>query len=256
MKLNIKEIQAYVIDIMKTTVEICEKNGITYYCQAGTVLGAVRHSGQIPWDYDADLIVPQNEIDRFVECMVRDLPKKYYVDYFTINPQGFRAFPRIGVKGFSTDTLHLDIFRLIGLPDDRQEQEALLKEIKAYRVNNIAARSSFWHLVRNNGIRTAAKRLCLLFSPKDRYIKKIDEACRRHPYEKAKYVANPFGRYGVKNIFEKGVYGEGQMHPFEDFQVRIPSEVDFYLKQYYRDYMQLPPEAERNKELEKIFDVR
>jgi lipopolysaccharide cholinephosphotransferase len=256
MKLNIKEIQAYVIDIMKTTVEICDRNGITYYCQAGTVLGAVRHSGQIPWDHDADLIVPENELDRFIECMVRELPQKYYVGFFSLGPKDLRAFPRIGVRGFSTEAMHVDIFRLIGLPDDRQEQEALLNEIKEYRSKNLAMQLPFRLLLRTYGLRMALKKLLLGLTPRDRYVKKIDEACRRYPYETAKYVANPFGRYGVKNIFEKGVYGEGQMHPFEDFQVRIPSEVDFYLKQYYRDYMQLPPEAERNKELEKVFDVR
>ncbi len=256
MKLTITQMQKYVIDMMRATVEICERNGISCYCQAGTVLGAVRHSGQIPWDYDADLIVPQNELDRFVECMVRELPEAYYVDYFTLNDKDLRAFPRIGVRGFSTDTLHLDIFRLIGLPEDRQEQEALLGEIKEYRSKNIAVRWPLWTLIRKKGLRMGLKRLRLGFGSRDRYVKKIDAACNRYPYENARYVANPFGRYGVKNIFEKSVYGEGQLHQFEDFQARIPSQVDFYLRQYYKDYMKLPPEEERKKEMAKIFDVR
>lgn len=256
MKLTIKEVQAYVIGIMKATVEICERNKITCYCQAGTVLGAVRHSGQIPWDYDADLIVPENELDRFIECMVRELPQEYYVGFFSQSPKDLRAFPRIGMRGFSTETLHVDIFRLIGLPDDRQEQEALLNEIKEYRSKNLAMQLPFRSLLRTHGLRMALKKLLLVLTPRDRYVKKIDEACKRYPFEKAKYVANPFGRYGTKNIFEKSVYGEGQMHQFEDFQVRIPSQVDFYLKQYYKDYMKLPPEEERKKEMEKIFDVR
>lgn len=242
--------------MMRATVEICERNHITYYCQAGTVLGVVRHNGQIPWDHDADLIIPQNEIDRFVACAVKELPEQYYVDYFTVLPGSLRPFPRIGVKGYGTEFLHLDIFRLIGLPEDRRSQEALLSEIKVYRYRNVAMRLPFSFLARYWGRRMALLHLLLRFVPRAHYVKKIDRICNRYPYAQAKFVANPFGRYGVKNIFEKHVYGEGQLHDFEDFQARIPTEADFYLKQYYGDYMQLPPEDVRKKEMERIFDVR
>ena len=67
---------------------------------------------------------------------------------------------------------------------------------------------------------------------------------------------NPSGKYGQKNIFRKEVYGQGCMWELDGLQVRIPSEYDFYLKQYYKDYMQTPPEDQISKEMRMQFDVR
>ena len=83
----------------------------------------------------------------------------------------------------------------------------------------------------------------------DSFVKKTEELCSRYSYNKAKYVMNPFGKYGKKNIFKKEIYGEGQMVPYLDFYVRVPSELDFYLTQYYGNYMSYPPEDEINKAL-------
>ncbi|MBR6159216.1 MAG: LicD family protein, partial [Lachnospiraceae bacterium] len=81
MKYTLTQVQSEVMKILEATINICDRNDILYYAQAGTVLGAIRHHGPIPWDYDADIIVPNNLINRFVECVSRELPDKYYVDH-------------------------------------------------------------------------------------------------------------------------------------------------------------------------------
>lgn len=256
MKLNMKEMQSIVNEMLNQTIEICEKNSILYYAQAGTVLGAVRHDGPIPWDHDADIIIPNNEIDRFVSCMQRDLPEKYYIDYYTVFSKNLRQFPRVGLKGYSSKNLHLDIFRLIGLPDSREEQIKMIKEARMYTKNNSAIRNEWWKTI----IKGEGKYLIYKFGfekyPETYFVEKFSDLCSRYPYETATYVMNPSGKYGEKNIFKKEVYGQGKNHKYDSFSIRIPSETDFYLKQYYGNYMEYPPSDYIEKEMNQIFDIK
>ena len=258
MKMTMQEIQSEVNQILRAVVEICDKNQILYYCQAGTVLGAVRHQGPSPWDYDADIIVPSHEIDRFVACCSNELPVKYWVDFHKAKTGGFAQFPRVGLKKYDTDHLHLDVFQLIGLPDDRKDQLALMEEavvyrneMKLYRAGFRGVLSCFKNGKWRNGVQAISRRCRRDTS----FLEKMDELCVRYPYVQAEYVMNPFGRYREKNIFRKTVYGEGQIVPYSDFEVRVPSELDFYLRQYYRDYMQYPPQEEIEKAMNQFFTV-
>lgn len=256
MKYSIKEMQQAVEEIMIATIKVCEDNGIQYYCQAGTVLGAVRHDGPIPWDHDADIIIPNDQIDFFVDCCQRDLPKEYYVDYFTVDDKNLRQFPRIGKVGFSTDFLHLDVFRLIGLPNDVDTQYAMIDELKGLTANNALKRASYWKLFRTHRYRQMWDKIKLTGQTRRKYIEKFNEICNKYPYAEATYVMNPSGRYGKKNIFDKKVYGQGTKHKYSSFEAIIPTEYDFYLKQYYGDYMKYPDQNYIDGEMNKIFDVR
>lgn len=252
LKLSIFEVQKIVSDMLFETIKICNKHNIPYYCQAGTVLGAIRHSGPIPWDHDADIIVPNNEINRFVEIVNKELPKQYYVDYYTTNKRNLRQFPRIGMTGYSTRYLHLDVFRLIGIPNNKSEQLEVIKKAKYYTKCNHFMRRPIWKLIllgKFNMIITRA------FN-REQYLKLFNSLCEETPYEDAVYVMNPSGKYGEKNIFKKSIYGLGKEVNYNNFRVIIPKEYDFYLKQYYGNYMKYPSEEERKIALEKIYLVK
>ena len=256
MELTIGEVQEIVKDILRNTIEICDKNNITYYAQAGTVLGAIRHKGMIPWDHDADLVVPNNEINRFAEVLSRELPEKYYVDFPTVRSGSKRSFPRIGLKGYSTDDLHIDIFRLIGLPDERNKQEAHLLSVKPYeRAIKMLRVFDIKRVIKSKDYKLILSKLGLSKKNIDYYIGVHNELCDKIPYDEANYVANPSGKYGTKNIFKKEIYGEGKIVNFEDFKIRIPSEYDFYLKQYYNDYMKTPSKEYIDEHMNKRYIV-
>ena len=250
MKIDIREQQKIILGILKDVIEVCETNHITYYCQAGTVLGAIRHSGFIPWDGDADIIIPNNEIDYFCDCVIKQFPK-YNVDYYKCDDKSFRLFPRIGLKEVKTKELHLDVFRLIGLPDDRNEQLEMIKEAKQYTLENKMIRRPIYKMI----FKLQFKLLYNRIKDSKMYDKKFDGLCNRYPYEKANYVMNPSGKYGEKNIFKKEVYGEGKIAKFEDIEVRIPSDVEPYLTQYYGDYMKTPSKEEIDKLMRKVVEI-
>lgn len=256
MRCNMQEMQSIVIDMLQATIDVCEKNNITYYCQAGTVLGAIRHKGFIPWDHDADLVIPENEIDRFIECAARDLPSKYYVDYYTLNPKAARQFPRIALTGYSSNVLHLDIFRLIGLPDSEEEQIRLMENAQACTQKIKMRRTRYRYFIKRLDFKGLAERIALSRTDIISLVDDFSALCKRYPYATANYVMNPSGRYGRKNIFRKEIYGAGLTVPFGSVLVRIPSEFDFYLRQYYQDYMQIPDAVVIQREMQTIFEVK
>lgn len=247
--------QNEVVKILKEVVTICNKNDITYYCQAGTVLGVIRHQGPIPWDYDADIIVPNNQIDSLVDKLARELPSKYFVDYFKINKNSLRQFPRVGLSGHTTDSLHLDIFRLIGLPDDKVSQIGMVDEARYYSAKNKSKRNTLWKMFFKLNFRGCLDKLSIIKYRREYFLEKFDELCNRFDFDKSKYVMNPSGKYGIKNIFEKSIYGEGVLKKFLDFEVKIPTHYDFYLRQYYNDYMILPEKSIIEEEMNKKFKI-
>ncbi|MBO4918741.1 MAG: LicD family protein [Erysipelotrichaceae bacterium] len=251
MQADLKKQQEILLEILKAIIDVCKRNGITYYCQAGTVLGAIRHKGFIPWDNDADIIIPNDQIDFFVECARKQLPETYFVDYFKGDDHSFRLFPRVGLRNVKTKSLHVDVFRLIGLPDDREEQLAMIEEARSYTKENKQVRAPMYKMLLKRKFRYLYERL----TDKKKYDRLFDELCSRYPYQEATYVMNPSGKYGAKNIFDKKVYGKGQSVPFEDTEAVIPSEVDFYLKQYYGDYMKFPPQEEIDRLMAKVVEI-
>lgn len=242
-------------DMLKEVIKICNSNNITYYCQAGTVLGVIRHGGAIPWDHDIDIIIPNNEIDHFVECAERELSEKYYVDYYKTNEKAWIEFPRIGMKGFSTSSLHLDVFRLIGLPNKREEQLSMMEQAcEAVKIIK-KKRRSFLACIYHNDWSSFFEKFKYVFISKKKMYTLFDSVCNKYDYESAQYVMNPSGKYREKNIFRKEIYGEGVIKQFNNIDVRIPSDYDFYLHQYYGDYLKTPSTEYINREMHRVFNI-
>ena len=79
---TLRQMQLSELKMLKEAIAFFEENDITYYAIGGTLLGAVRHKGFIPWDDDIDVIVPREDWNRFIEAMKKDLDDKYYFQCF------------------------------------------------------------------------------------------------------------------------------------------------------------------------------
>ena len=126
LKLTIDDLHDYCSTMLKDITTECENNNIPYYLIYGSLLGAVRHNGPIPWDPDVDLYIPEFELNRFITAIENKYSNKYWVDFRNdgITP---KPFPRIGLKGYETEILHIDIFRMSGLPNNKFKQVLLTK---------------------------------------------------------------------------------------------------------------------------------
>ena len=246
MIIKLKEIQQLETYMLRTIVKIFSDNKIRYFLNCGSVLGAVRHSGTIPWDMDVDSIVPQTDYERMIKILNKKLSDDLFIDYYLTNKNYHRLFARVGVKGCSSYNLHIDIFPLVGLPRGIKNQleyskksERLCSLFNYKQVNNRKTKNAFNRIAREILSKT------IMIDP-NRIFSAFIEHCNLYSYETSEYVMNPCGHYGIKNILPKIYFGEGTQLKYEGIGVCVPSRYDVYLSHYYNNYMSYPSEKEQH----------
>ncbi len=259
------------IEIAKAVVALCERHGLTYYMLGGTMLGAIRHKGFIPWDDDIDLGMPREDYERFLELAPEELPEYLkvvnyrndpsYMYYITriLDTETKVIEERIGNDNKYTNA-SIDIFPIDGTPNN-----GLLRKIYYFRVMYHRALMSLCYKDSIDRKRKRSKKEKLLLWVMERipveklttpYKQKckIDKLLRRQKIEGAKYIGNIMGAYRTREIVPAEFYGEGAFYPFEDIQLRGMAQADEYLRWTYGDYMKLPPEGARKTHF-KILEI-
>jgi lipopolysaccharide cholinephosphotransferase len=256
MELTVKKIQQIENEMLKKVIDICGRHCIDYFLAYGSVIGAVRHGGPIPWDPDLDIVVPYNQIEKFIRIARNELPNKFCVDYYDTNKSYPYLFPRVGLAGYSTFYLHIDIFPLIGLPRNIQKQVQIREKLNRY--SQIFFRKNYsqhyigFHSYKRSSYYLFYKILHLPMTNK--FIKKqFGRVCQKYPYKDAKFVLNATGGYGEKEVLPKSFYGSGSKIKYSDIEITIPERWDAYLQHFYGDYMQPPPEDAKN--LNSFFEI-
>ena len=247
MKIDIKKIQQIESAMLKETLKILNDNGITFYMFAGSVLGTIRHKGAIPWDTDMDIIVPLPELDKAKKALKENLSDKFILTDLDDNPKYKNLFPRVALPNTSSDTLHIDIFPLMGLPDDYDEQRAICRELMKRQKVFLRYKNMRSNISNPNAVKLFIGKMIEIFcSPFSRkqLRKQYYNILNHYPYETSEYVMNSCGHYGEKNILKKEIYGNPAWFEYDGMSVPIPQQWDLYLKHYYKDYMSFPPEEE------------
>ena len=268
---NIDMLHKVDLDIVKAVVDICEKHGFKYYMLGGTMLGAIRHKGFIPWDDDIDLGLPRKDYDRFLKVAPRELPSYLKLVNFRTDPDYQYYITRIldietkvVEERIGNDSKYthasIDLFPIDGTPNN-----ALLRKIYFFRVLYHRALMSLCYkdsIDRKRRRGTAEKiflwimeripveKLTTPYKQKD----KIDRILRSQKVEGARYIGNIMGAYRTREIVPSEFYGKGKMYPFEDMMLRGMEKADDYLKYTYGDYMKLPAEKDRKTHF-KILEI-
>ena len=128
-----KEFVSYQKLAMNTLNEfhrVCEKNGVPYQLAYGSLLGAIRDNGQIPWDYDTDVFVPFEEKEHLINALKSDLDSNYYFYCPENNEKCRHVIMRLAPNGYRTEVLHVDVFYLVGSPGSAIEREKYVTSIK------------------------------------------------------------------------------------------------------------------------------
>jgi lipopolysaccharide cholinephosphotransferase len=248
---------------MKDIKKYLEENNIEYYILGGTLLGAVRHKGFIPWDDDIDIGIPREQYEKFLSKISDYLPEYLRLDTYKNNQNHHYYFSRIvdlryslkrtGSLNERNENVWVDIFPLDGMPNNY-----FIRKIHMFRL--LAARAMYHiatfdkvNLKRPN--RPLSERMIIKFvmitgfgrnSDMYKWLNKIDKLLKKYPYSKSKYVVNFMGQYKFKEMFLKSHYGKGTMYKFEDSELMGPDDYDFILTQMYGDYMKPPKDQDKN----------
>lgn len=259
------------INIVKEVVTICEKYGLKYYMLGGTMLGAIRHKGFIPWDDDIDLGIPRKDYEEFLRIAPKELSSHLKVVNYRTDPEYHYYITRIldtetkvEEERISNDSRYtnasIDIFPIDGTPNN-----SLLRKIYFFRVLYHRALMSLCYKDSIDRKRTRGKAERILLWIMERLpIEKmttprkqkdiIDKLLRKQKLDGAEYIGNIMGAYRTKEIVPSEFYGKGKMYPFEDIELCGMELADEYLKWTYGDYMKLPPENKRKTHF-KILEI-
>ncbi len=261
-ELSLREVQKVSLDIMIIIDKICDDHDFRYYLYGGSLLGAVRHKGFIPWDDDIDIVMPRKDYERFIEFMENHADEVKPLKLFTYH--NAEDYPYM-ISRVSNDDYYLkveneksygmgvfiDVYPWDGIGNSE-------KEIKK-RKGIAAGLSSLCYLsTRERCIKENTKsRTKMLIKPgaflvskligKKRFMYWLGQMSQRYDYNQVEYVGClVWGCDGIKGIFPRSWMGESICkQEFEGYMFRVPEEYDKALTKLYKDYTNLPPEDEQ-----------
>ena len=254
MEIEVRNIQLIMLEMLELFDSVCRENKINYSLHGGTLLGAVRHKGFIPWDDDLDVFMERSEFDRFVKAWNKKAPSEYFLQTKDTEAGYFRSFAKIRkehttfLQSFDDpDKIHTGIFIDI-MPIDRIPR-GIFNKIRFYhasfvyeilcrefvpkntsRVNQIIIGTILKINKPENRVERRKKLL--------KIIRKYDDN-RNLPLvmvETLKTLRTPL----PANIFDEYIELE-----FEGKKFMATKYWDAFLKTWFGDYMKLPPEEKR-----------
>ena len=236
IKLSLKQVQETTHDILKEVDQICRKHNIIYYTAFGSALGAVRHKGPIPWDYDMDLLVSADDFNEFFRLMREELSDRFYIDYYDITDTYCFVFPRIGLKGYSTDEIHVDIFRLIGAPTNKDEIQKHIKRLCLYKNILYYKKRPIYRNLKSI-IGKGFQRAALSVIPLSFVKRKYNELMFKYSVaDSSTVIVTDYLRLKPK-VLNKDYFGRGSDGQYMDLKVMLPEKVHEFLTDIYGDYM-------------------
>ena len=246
-----EEVKQYQLEILDYVAQFCENNGIRYWLDSGTLLGAIRHNGYIPWDDDIDIGMLRDDYNKFMRLFNENNSKfKFYS--FENNSE----FPYPHGKVLNTDTvlyepdkngnklcINIDIFIYDNAPDDNRVVE------KMYRKRDFLYRLRSLQLYRSESKSNVKQLVCrilhsiLQLFPKCFFVKYMVKNTRRFVGTETTRVGDFTGFTRI--VCSKEIFREFAECKFEGKSYKIPIGYDEWLRAFYGDYMQLPPIEER-----------
>ena len=245
---DMKKVWAVEMELLKKLLEVCKKYNLKIWAEGGTLLGAIRHHGYIPWDDDIDMAMPREDYDK-LQAIAKDefkAPFFFQSGYTDLFPNGMTRLRMDGTAAIFDHTISqkyhqgifIDIFPLDAMPDDEQErkkmQQIVQKEhddLKQYcniwlsftDFSHNLKMIKLWYRIRKKGFKKSFKR--------------YDDNFRNHAQTNWSYISLFSWFDNKRYIREKKWYSGTIYMPFEDMQLPVPKDYDLILKTQYGDYM-------------------
>lgn len=270
---NLKEIQKIQADLLQKVIAICENHNLKYYLIYGSLLGAIRHRGMIPWDDDIDLVMFRSEYEEFLRVAEKELNSGYYLQtpekgedcfyggYAKLRKNDTAALDRRHLFRKCNQGIFLDIFPLDNLPVNAKKRKYYIKKIRSLQGMIYIKKYGLSYFKYNKSdIRDIIYCWCISRFYNE---KKIIEVLKKTLLEVndedsgAVAILTRYSKEDTLHFYLKEDFGEGMLVPFDSFSVRIPINYMRFLEQHSgKYYMKFPPDEARKPHHEVWWDAQ
>ena len=252
---DISEIQQMELGIMEYIHEVCQKIGVKYFLAYGSLIGAVRHQGFIPWDDDMDICMLRDDYEKLQDYLIAHPDERYEVMSYKNNINYVYPFMKVqdnrtylleeDVRIDSDMGIYVDIFPVDGYEDDQAFKDKMTKIIKkrqlsCYTFKGITNTKS----VVNSIIRYISV-IIFYFTNTNKYVAQIDELAKSRKVEDYELVDYLIYKDMNKPVWKREWLEQVESGSFEGKEFMIPKHYHEILTSDYGDYMQLPPVEQR-----------
>lgn len=259
---TIEEIHTKMLSMMKWFHIFCMENSVSYYMIGGTMLGAMRHQGFIPWDDDVDIGVPREDFERLLSASKKQKDNTHYAIESYLDGKTDFEYPFAKVYDTTTTLienkrrqpkrgLYIDVFPLDGISGSTKEEAITNFEPLKRELNVLAAVSSevregraWWKncIVRLFGLLPSS----MLSFPK--LANRIENLCKENSFYNSTYVGNLVGMWREKEIMPRDFFGKPTLYQFESCSFYGVEKPDEYLSNVYGEWRKLPPVEKRKSD--------
>lgn len=257
--MTLKDIQKQSLNILQAVDSFCEKNNIKYSLGYGSLLGAIRHKGFIPWDDDIDIMLTRPEYNKFIhsfqcdglKCVAPELGNSYMTFGRIVDLEKTRSVSmRRWTRNEKNLGLWIDVFPIDGVPDGIDEFKLTVGIMRDYIIMNERIRegkhsiSTSYSLRKNLSV--IKNKLLYGWLSTDTYWQRMMSVLSKSSFGTTEYAGlMVFPYYGLRNRTRTKVFESYTRVPFEEFEFSIIQDYDEFLHDIYDDYMKLPPEEDR-----------
>lgn len=242
---DIRTLQLHILKILSAVDKVCQEHNLRYYIVDGTMLGAIRHGGFIPWDDDIDIGMPRKDYDLFIKHSEQWLPKPYEL----ICGENSEEYPLPFAKVQDSSTtlaerisfqhiggVYMDVFPLDGIPQNKWKQKKFLRKYKFFKhILYFMARDPYKH---GKGVSSWLPLLLQKVYSRAQIQRKIRKIQMQYDYDSCEYCINHDD--GPKSIMPKKILGKPTPVLFENQTFMGVEDYDTYLTYIYGDYMKIP----------------
>lgn len=249
-EVTVKQLRNINLQMLEYFDSVCRQNGIRYSLTGGTLLGAVRHGGMIPWDDDVDVFLTRPEYEKLqavfpdneqYEFITRQKdPKFNYVFGRVIDKRTMvRYSPNTAAAGKG---LSLDVCVVDGLPDsNRAIKKHLIHMRLLVRFRRATIQNPKGKRYREKGpVVVFLKRILCKVTSIDYWNRRIEKQMSKYPFDGGQWVGNFTSQYGSRELLHKSVFDDYYDVRFENLTCMICSGYDEYLTNIYRNYLSFP----------------